>query len=382
MKGNFWKKIPAVVAMFATASGFCHYRQKDETQAENEKYDQGHAVEENQMVGAYNAPARIDVEGSWDFFITGSFIFWEPREQGLDIGVNRAGGPGSLAATNAYGEVENFNFKYKPGFKVGLGKHFEHDNWDLYAEYTWLHMSHITSVTADTGANYGLEPSWLAGNNRSTSTLYISGSARWHLHTNILDLELARSYYQGTHLTCRLHFGGRGHIINQKYDVTYVNTDIVSHADNEQTNRVDQDSWGVGPRCGIDASYIFGAGFRFFGHAAASLQYQHFKVTMKQDYYLDVTTLHSHTRNNIGYLTLNPEIGVGFGWGSYFGGNGWHFDLAAGYDLQAFINQNMMRNLNDKANTSFLGSGHIHAIEGDIGNLFFHGLTITARLDF
>src|SRR5690349_12054416 len=39
-------------------------------------YEQGHELTASQMMAAYNAPARIDVRGAWDFYATGSFIYW------------------------------------------------------------------------------------------------------------------------------------------------------------------------------------------------------------------------------------------------------------------------------------------------------------------
>ena len=39
------------------------------------------------MIPAYNATARIDVRGSWDIYTTGSYIFWQPREENLELGI-------------------------------------------------------------------------------------------------------------------------------------------------------------------------------------------------------------------------------------------------------------------------------------------------------
>ena len=75
-------------------------------------------------------------------------------------------------------------------------------------------------------------------------------------------------------------------------------------------------------------------------------------------------------------LTSNPAANFGFGWGSYFGDNKWHFDMALSYDFEMFTNQNYMQVLANAQRAQNIPSHYA------FGDLFLHGLTLTFRFDF
>lgn len=66
------------------------------------------------------------------------------------------------------------------------------------------------------------------------------------------------------------------------------------------------------------------------------------------------------------YGCLRPmaELGIGLGWGRYF---------LVSYDFTYMWNQNMMRKLLDDTLTGTASNA---------SDLYFHGLTITGRLEF
>jgi hypothetical protein len=72
--------------------------------------------------------------------------------------------------------------------------------------------------------------------------------------------------------------------------------------------------------------------------------------------------------------TLRPHIDLewGMGWGTYFCNHSWHVDFAATYGFQVFWNQNMFR--------SSTGPNYRYLMPN--GDLYVHGLTLTAKLDF
>jgi len=373
MTNKLLKSVPFALALFAMTFGYSAYnsRAQDKQQQDSMGYDQGHAVDENEMMSAYNSPARIDVTGAWDFFLSGSFIFWQPKMQELQIGLREAAAPGSQSLVN--GDVVDYSYKFKPGFKVALGMNFDHDNWDLMAEYTWLYANNSKTVTPLL-ASRGIYPLWRSHQTNSQHTTVNRANGQWDLHMHLFDLELARCFYVGTKLTFRPHFGLRGSIMDSKVKASYGDSESGSTA----TTTVDQDTWSVGLRAGLDASYMLGAGFRIAGAAAFSLAYQDFNVKLKEENYYNPSTLWAYYKHDYGFITPNPELRLGLGYGTYFADNAWHFDLEATYDFQVFFNQNMMRNLFEKTanvpnNTQNSGSS---------GDLFLQGLTVTLRFDF
>jgi hypothetical protein len=381
-------------------------------------YEQGHEVQKNQLMPAYNAPANIEVRGSWDVYATGSFLYWQAREDNLELGIATNGDPSltggpfiainpTLAPTNfdTSGEVANSDFSWGPGFKFGLGMNLDYDNWDAYAEYTWFHKTSNTSFpsTNDDECECECEPftdyifptrfipvSMTADCGCSDSVKgYKFASETWNVKLDFLDVSLARSYYLGTKLSVRPFFGARGAWIRQTLTTNFneqgVNngTAIVSVPELYAIHSAKTRSWGVGPRAGFDSNWMLGYGFRLIGDVSADVLYTRYHINNKSVLHTSyitvnpVSTIGTATgrvsQEHIDMLRPHTDFEMGFGWGSYFDNSNWHVDLLATYGYQVFWDQNMFRMFTDTVSAhSFLPNG----------NLYVHGLTFTARVDF
>lgn len=328
---------------------------------------------QNQLAPAYSAPARINVRGSWDVYAFGSFTYWQPRQENMELAfVN------NTAATEIDGNFVNMDFKYKPGFKVGLGLDFNHDNWDAAAIYTWFRGSFTQSSSVD-GFNSEIYPLFghmEAGDN----TAYNTAAERWKLHIDLLDVELGRSYYSGMSLTVRPFFGARGAWIRQNLSAVYAA--LAPAFLNDTTFDVSQKthSWAVGPRAGLYTNWIVGQGFRLYGNGAGDILYTRYTKLNEHDTVVQNGVLVDDVRarqQDLDYLRTHMELELGIGWGSYFDNNNWHIDLAAGYTFQVFFNQNMFRAYSE---ATFASAGAYS--RNPNGDLFIHGLTASARFDF
>jgi len=368
--------LPLALALATTVVGFSEGEQV-------QSYDQGHALKEKQIPSAYNHPARIDVSDSWDVFITGSFIYWQTMEGGLDLGHFYYFDQDD----NYEGYVVNQHFPYKPGFKVALGTNLGHDNWILSAEYTWLHFTKETyndevyDVDFD-GCNFA--EGWYYDD--YTGDLY----SYWKYRYDMIDLEMSRPFYLGTCLVFKPFVALRGGWIKQVYywegsdydDEAY----YVDWADNLQK------TWLVGPRVGVNCDWIFFDDFRLISNVAAALFYQYFNNTSWVGRMIvpdDGDTTEFYDRGLIsktGQLTPNVQGALGLGWGSYFGSNnGWHFDLSLLYEVHYFWNQNKMRALNQKEVQELLTNDaleYVYSPAYKAEDLMMHGLTVTVRFDF
>ncbi len=341
-------------------------------------YEQGHELTASQMMAAYNAPARIDVRGAWDFYATGSFIYWQPQQENMELGISVPNNGLNLVDTSVVanpGSVINMSFDYKPGFKVGLGMNFDYDNWDAYAEYTWLHGTNSKSSNAPAGGGaiyvFGYHPQVLA--TPGSTSVATTASESWKLKLDFADLQLARSYYVGTKLSFRPFLGARAAWIRQKVDYASSLNTAVSLSSTKQSR-----SWGLGPSIGLDTNWMLGYGLRVLGKAEADLLYTRYTLSDSQGAVTTTTAAlinqFSVSQKHIDYLRPHANLEMGFGWGSYFDNNNWHFDLLASYGFQVFWNQNMFRRFTDDVSraASFLPNG----------DLFVQGLNLTARLDF
>jgi hypothetical protein len=389
----------AVIASGVSAQQIAaqNYAKDQPMKAASSVFEQGYEAG-NQFPAAYNAAARIELNNSWNVFLTGSFIYWYADQDGLDLS--------SHMTTTALGQTLNaynaeryvHKFEYKPGFKAALGYHFDNDHWVGEIDYTWLHqktMTHLTAPDDARGPYPALGPiSWyyaasgFTSFNQPPGSMFVNNYAytyarsltsTWRLDLDILDASLSRPFYQGQKLTI-LPFGGiRSAMIRQNFRIAALMYGPGGMVDpNPVVSHNHSNSWSVGPRAGMKGHWLLDWGFRFEGDMSASVLYTSYtKVTMRTD----------PTPNGSGtaygpiwahyndYNTIRPmaDLSFGLGWGSYFDQQHYHFDLLATYDFNIMWGQNMMRALEDAQN-SFSSA--------DPGDLHLQGLTVAAQFNF
>lgn len=354
-------------------------------------FEQGQKMAKNQMMAGYNAPARVDVRGSWSLFTTGSFVFWQLSQDNMEVAfADNLSNTAYTTNNQIQGNLVQMDFDYKPGFKVGLGVNFDHDDWDAFAEYTRIHTSNSTStngVSLASGAPAPLLPTW--GHPYVIQTnAYNTAFEHWHCNLDTINLDMGRVYYVGTQLTFRPFFGGRSALITQNVHVNYVNTGFANAAgtfvevpgvmDVYQRNQ----SWSIGPRAGVNTNWMVGQGIRFFGNANADILYTKYKLQNKTTFIATNTVGSFTTGQNLFQISkertialrTHMELELGLGWGSYFDNNNWHIDLSAAYGFQVFFDQNML--------STFLNSSMPGRVLQPHGNLYAQGLTATVRFDF
>jgi hypothetical protein len=342
----------------------------------NKIYDQGHAAKKEQMNAGYNNTARIDVRGAFDLFVVGKFIWWQPREEGLELAWDLRTTPPTPAEVESYGRPFKMEFDFHPGFKAGLGIHFGADDWTLYCEYTRLYTTDRKKrgIVEEDLLELFIQPFWSVNGLEGRDLFYVNGS--WKLHYHMLDGILARPYYTGVKLTLKPFMGVRSGWITQHYNIHHK----IFYSGTELETKVftKSSSFLIGPRIGMDSNWLLGGGFKFLGNVAFSIFYQYFKTRYRetgfdpadviQDFLID-------KRDREKYFNPSLEISLGGGWGSYYGTDSWHVDITAFYDVAVFWNQNMIRRLKDMASDSI-------SYDPNIGNLILHGATVSLRLDF
>ena len=390
---NLFKKIswmiPALVmttSLFGNEqdiSAYCDPCPKEPPQCDpcyeksrNKPYDQGHQICEGTLPKAYNAPARIDICDGVDAFITGTFIYWEPLSDQLDLGLTDL----TLNWPRDF-DVVRFTTDYQPGFKVGLGTHFEHDNWDIFAQYTRLHSNQGTNFNPSTSLSTDFfHTSWLPFDAAAIGSAYqfllISEvQANWRMDLDKIDLELGRSYYVGTNLITRPYIGGSGHWLDENYSLSF------TYDGTPRSVTLKNDSWAIGPRFGINTQWIFYEGFRLFGNAAINLMFSSNK--MSGSGISNGTTVSTPFNFNTDkkYVLRNvEELVIGLGWGSYFTSDKWHFDIFAAYEVQRYSHTNYMNKYAQMRSIDSNADSALNLIKP--GDTYLHGLTAGVRFDF
>lgn len=344
-----------VVSLLAATAGFA----QDNSRAPKKSFDQGLEMPTSQTLAAHSYPARQEVRGSWNVYAGGSYILWQASQDNMDLGVV-SNSPTPSTAPASTSTFSHANFGYKSGFKADFGVNLDYDNWDAFAEYTWFHGTTHTNVEAVAGLT--LFPSQVHPTTLLREPTFTAGNQAWNLKMDFADLSLARSFYSGTKFTMRPFFGARGAWIRQTVTANYTGLDTL----NVETKTISQ---GIGPRTGVNSNWLLGYGLRLVGNASADILYTRYNYKFNQT--LTAQTLAANDSRNDA-LKAHTDLELGLGWGSYFDNNNWYLDLSANYGFQVFWNQNMAR-----AYGATFGQTTVPN-----GNLYVHGLTVNAALDF
>lgn len=326
----------------------------------------------------YNCPSRIDVKGVWDYYASATFLYVQPKENGLAFAMLFNFDQSGLEKSS----LNDFDYDFFPAFKAGVGISSDSDGWNLFAEYTRIYSSTSKRKKFDpsffgtvAGKKY-FSPVWIFSNLEPTEGIVSSYEVKadWKLRFNIVDLTLGRSYFAGRQLLLHPYFGLRGGLINQKVDSESksINNLSLFYIMNSKNH---SQSWLIGPRFGVDTSWLLGKGFRLYGNAGASLFFDHLKLSKDDDIVplnpLAMSRFLSHLKKKT--VTSNLDASIGFGWGSYFNDRNWHLDFSLGYDFQIFFEQNYLQYLNLLSNSTEEFYPH---------SLVFHGLNMKLQIDF
>lgn len=342
---------------------------------------------------AYNLPAvyAVNDKGCWSWlnaFVDASFTYWYAGEEGLPLAEN-----GVLSTTTLF-FPQNIttvfqSFNYKPGFKVALGIVGNHE-WSIFADYTWFRGNNTSNsgappsleittagATTLTGTPVWVVDDWFLQGSGSQALAGTNVTSKWRLAMDLVDLSGSRPFYEGPNLTINPYGGLRAAFIRQKMTVGLTqSTGYLTGAVPFIQSRNSSHSWAIGPRMGVNSNWLCCGGFRFEGDFAASLLYTRYtSVKHSEDSASTDFNPGSFTASYRNYGCLRPitEVGLGIGWGSYFWCCDYHIDFSADYEFAYYWDQNMMRKLLDDTLT---GTSPAAA------DLYTHGLTLTARLDF
>lgn len=331
------------------------------------------------MCSAYTATARIHLPNQWVYSVWGDFIYWQPRQDNMDVAFEAPTASVNVIGTDTTstifswnsGKMVNMNTAFKPGFKVGLGWAFDYDNWDVALEYTWLHANtHINSTRSPTGF---LFERWANNDLVGTNSNEVDQlSDTWILHFNNVNLEFARRGFIGTRLVLSPFVGLAMPWIRQKFtgSMDFTAVPFIAYPAFHLNILHKSHAWGLGPRLGIETDWYYGQHFSLIAKLGADIMYTRYHLTYDQAS-TSVPSIFAHSRNR--FNTVRPELDayVGFHWEGYTPCSTFHYSLELGYQFQVWFNQNMMRWYNDSLHQS-----------APIGNLYFQGITFSVRGDF
>lgn len=315
-------------------------------------------------------PAGPFVQGGWDVFLTGEFLYWKGIQEGLQYATTGVLVQPGTTLTGS-GKTHCVHYPWEPGFRVGIGFYPKHDGWDVYARYTWYHSS-STDRAQNADGNMLPIPVTLSGITNTTVTGVTSARSHWDLHYNTVDLEMGRNFFLSRFLATRLFFGLRGTWTNQDWNTHYTSNQIAFGGGNPlpgtiQTSQ-DQDTWGVGIRMGLNGTWTFFKGFSIVSDASFSGLWIDYDVTRRDQ--ITQTGVGTATTANIksdpDSIIANIELMLGLRGDWWMNNDRYHLSAQVGYETSLWMNY-----------------GHFIYLSGySNGDLSFNGLTAKLRFDF
>jgi hypothetical protein len=346
----------------------------------------------SQPTGVITPPVAPRVSNGADFFMSADFIYWYAQQDGLEYAFAGELGNNRTNPNPSHSHIKQADRKWEPGFKLGAGLEFEHDGWDLFAEWTWLNpiTNNETSTSVDLdNDSYVVLPYGLNGVSGiaagAVGQSLDKAEASWTLHYNVIDLELGRNFFLSRYMTLRPHVGLKTAWINQKFNKEFsgddigfgedpiVATDLEFALSGEAKQNQSQESWGLGIRMGIDPVFHLSRNWGIYGNLALSAMYQYYSTSLKTSAYgIGTGTLNAgqpidfefrNTKKSNHTLTPVLELGLGLEYMTWFYDESYMLELKAGWEEQVWFNTNQFQSAGE-------------------GNLTLQGFTFKAGFHF
>lgn len=218
------------------------------------------------------------------------FLWWRASEDCLSLGTEEAYSqfPGGRRIESS--REKTLDFKYDPGFRIGLATICPCDCWDLAVNWTHFHSkanAHgaIHGARSDADNEVVFIPEW----QRNGEALPDYARGKWTLDLDLVDLEFGRKYYVSSCFILRPHFGLRGARVDQGFRVfSEANRenpyDVFGTGSYVSGVKAKNNFLGVGPRIGIDLELALPCinNVKLFGQAAGSLVFGKFDRHAKE----------------------------------------------------------------------------------------------------
>ncbi len=323
-----------------------------------------------ETLGMVNPSSRFEVEKGWNLFLTTEFLWWVAKEEGLYYVQNGYTGATTSAlppdaTKNFDGHLEKVHPHFRPGFRIGLGGNMGYDEWDLFLNWTWFKS---TARGSKQGALLTLwshpEVSDELGNPQGAT----SAKARWHLHLNLLDLEMGRAFWVGKHCSLRPFIGARAAWIDQHFHIHY---DLTTTPETDSHLSAVSNFEGGGVRTGVDTRWALLGGWSFYGLASASLLYGFYDADFHQTWESQKI---ANARDGFHQASSTAQLELGVRWDTYLHKDRYHIGLYAGWEQNIWFSLNKMNHFFGN-----LSQGNLEQMNTD---LTLSGGTFGVRFDF
>jgi Legionella pneumophila major outer membrane protein precursor len=293
-------------------------------------------------------------------------------------------------------QIDNLNFKWKPGVRVNLGYvFFKRDQLSVNFTWTYLNGEGMISTTFNdpTFELGSLKPSWFPF---LLGPMADQADAKWDCKLNILDGTFGRNFFLGRWFTFHPYGGVRGVWIDQDYNAKYhaawrVDTtgsgdQSLSFYDTKFEGK--NDFTGAGLLFGLEANWYLSCNFSVFTNLKTSIFYGKFELQQLFDGQIVIPITGIPTIiipevitefRDVHRIRPSLEGEMGIRWEHFFCRNSYRFFTGLSYEFSFWFFQNIFENLIgtlDSVQNSFVTANI------DPRNLQFQGINFQLGFDF
>ncbi len=377
MKANMLSKVLPVLATLAMPFAFAASDMNSRVEMLEKQMAQAGTETAFGGYGAKTASARPGKDNN-NWFITADVLYWKPTVGGTIFAYT------DNNPTIQYpvkGRTKDMDFDWDWGFRVGLGYNFCHDNWDIYAEYTYF--SDGSSKSTSAGCNSSVIPmrgGVCADPVNGGAFTATRAKSQFDFDFDNIDLTMGRSYFVSKNLSFRPFFGGKTSWIDLEQvtrycgsdtDTTFCGVDFQGLGVNTLKINESSNFLGIGPQVGFDGKWHLAKGFSLFANANGALLYGFFDVDHKEKYTGNGSRI--KLSGNVHKMVPSTRIFAGVAYDIFFDCDRQHFGISFGYDAQYYWRANQMLKIDDSAPLKY---------ERWSEDVSMHGVTFRLRWDF
>ena len=323
-----------------------------------------------------------------NIYMTVDFLWWQSILGGTGYAYNgTADGSAEtpLGVSVDRGQLHRPDYGFSPGFKVGVGGHFDHDGWAVGAEFTYLPSSGDDTLDACDMSSRGCDPALIISGSKTNFNIttgdgineqfsIVEGYADWNQNFMALDVTLGRNFFISKYLTLNPHVGLKAAWITERirydFDPTPQTVDprdgsvplnVVIDSDVYKRQHV----YGLGIRGGLDTMWHMTKSWAFYGDLSLTTFWAHFHVKNYDGVTETLEGEYTTKKLNYNVVSVIPVIETGFGLAyiSWFSNNRYRLQLQLGWENQIWTEFN-------------------YFTQDGFGSLAMQGMTFQAGLTF
>ena len=300
------------------------------------------------------APSGVNV------FVDGYLLYWTARQDGIAFA--RQGVTDLDHIVTSKQDTLFPGNDWDVGFRVGIGVHLDHDNWNTGFTYTRFTSDDSNNkegsfaTTWDVGGIQGVTSQGF-----TVPILARYGEADWSLIYNNFVLALSKDFSASPFVVFRPCIGLAATWHKQTYDVLYLQ---LSQSTSYRMN-LKQNNWGIGLLGGLESDWFISKWWGFYGKIALASLWSRFHITREDEVSGD-RLVYNTTNFHTVKAMLDLGLGLRFDYSPESGKV--HLSGSVGWEEQVWFNENQFQRIS-----------YSSGLQGD---LILQGLSVKLRLDY